>query len=40
MSFALIPFGVVVLYVLGFVAVIGPALRATAVAPAVASRTV
>jgi putative ABC transport system permease protein len=40
MSFALIPFGVVVLYVLGIVAVIGPALRATAVPPAVASRTV
>ncbi len=40
MSFALIPVGVSVLYVLGFVAVLGPALRATAVAPAVASRTV
>jgi putative ABC transport system permease protein len=40
MSFALIPGGVVVLYVLGFVAVLGPAVRATAVAPAVASRTV
>jgi len=40
MSFALIPVGVVVLYVLGFVAVIGPAVRATAVTPAVASRTV
>jgi putative ABC transport system permease protein len=40
MSFALIPVGVVVLYVLGFVAVLGPALRATAVTPAVASRAV
>jgi len=40
MSFALIPVGVLVLYVLGFVAVLGPALRATAVAPAVASRAV
>jgi len=40
MSFALIPAGVLVLYVLGFAAVLGPALRATAVAPAVASRTV
>jgi len=40
MTFALIPAGVVVLYILGIVAVIGPALRATAVAPAVASRTV
>jgi putative ABC transport system permease protein len=40
MSFALIPAGIVVLYILGFVAVIGPALRATAVAPAVASRAV
>jgi putative ABC transport system permease protein len=40
MSFALIPVGVLVLYVLGFAAVLGPALRATAVAPAVASRTV
>jgi putative ABC transport system permease protein len=40
MSFALIPVGVLVLYLLGFAAVIGPALRATAVSPAVASRTV
>jgi len=40
MSFTLIPAGIVVLYVLGFVAVIGPALRATAVAPAIASRAV
>jgi putative ABC transport system permease protein len=40
MSFSLIPFGVLVLYVLGFIAVLGPALRATAVPPAVASRTV
>jgi len=40
MSFSLIPVGVVVLYVLGFVAVIGPARRATRVAPAVASRAV
>jgi putative ABC transport system permease protein len=40
MSFSLIPFGVLVLYALGFVAVLGPALRATAVAPAVATRTV
>ena len=40
MSFTLIPFGVVALYALGIVAVIGPAVRATAVAPAVASRTV
>jgi len=40
MSFALVAVGGAVLYVLGFVAVIGPALRATAVAPAVASRTV
>ena len=40
MSFALIPVGVLLLYALGFVAVIGPALRATAVPPAVASRTV
>ena len=40
MSFTLIPAGIVVLYVLGFVAVIGPARRATAVAPAIASRAV
>jgi putative ABC transport system permease protein len=40
MSFALIPVGVVVLYILGFLAVIGPARRATRVAPAVASRAV
>lgn len=40
MSFTLIPVGVVALYVLGIIAVIGPALRATAVPPAVASRTV
>jgi len=40
MSFSLIPAGVVVLYILGVVAVIGPARRATAVSPAVASRAV
>jgi putative ABC transport system permease protein len=40
MSFTLLPVGVLVLYALGIVAVIGPALRATAVPPAVASRTV
>ncbi len=40
MSLTLIPVGVVALYVLGIIAVIGPALRATAVPPAVASRTV
>jgi putative ABC transport system permease protein len=40
MSFSSIPVGVVVLYVLGFLAVIGPARRATRVAPAVASRAV
>jgi putative ABC transport system permease protein len=40
MSFTLLPVGVLALYVLGIVAVIGPALRATAVSPAVASRTV
>jgi putative ABC transport system permease protein len=40
MSLAFIPVGVVALYVLGIIAVIGPAIRATAVPPAVASRTV
>ena len=36
--FELIPVGVAILYILGFVAVLGPAIRATAVSPAVASR--
>jgi len=40
MSFSLIPAGVLVLYALGLVAVIGPARRASSVAPAVASRAV
>jgi len=40
MSFTLIPAGILVLYALGLVAVIGPARRASSVAPAVASRAV
>ena len=40
MSLTFIPVGVVALYVLGIIAVIGPAIKATAVPPAVASRTV
>ncbi|MGI9220324.1 MAG: ABC transporter permease [Woeseiaceae bacterium] len=40
MSLTLIPVGVAALYLLGIAAVIGPAVRATAVPPAVASRAV